>query len=246
LSPGEFAPLVDPLIIVGVQDPSMEVAAAAARAAGSTDARSEEVVDALCRVLWEAKAADWYRSSVTREALGALWRIASPRSVPMLLSILQDGKNACTWRDIPIAEIIGTAGDKRAIPYLIPLLKSTKSDLAWMKEKETVTFARDAAHISRASPVQATAEKETVTFAPSDAALYALLRLTGQDEYAYPFSWSGPGAGGFIMFGFSSSGHREEAIAKFSAWWDRHKDQPPYSGLEKLAIPRAPGDPKGP
>jgi hypothetical protein len=246
LSPGEVAPLVDPLIIVGIQDPSMDVAAAAARAAGSMYPGSQEVVDALSRVLWEAKAADWYRSSVTREALGALWKLASPRSVPMLLSILQDGKNACTWRDIPIAEIIGAAGDKRAIPYLIPLLQSTKSDLAWMGEKETVTFARDASHISRASPVQATAEKETVTFAPSDAALYALLRLTGQDVRAYPFSWNRSGAGGFGAFGFAASGDREDAIARFMGWWDRHKDQPPYSGLEKLVIPRAPGDPKGP
>jgi len=227
--PGDLLPLIDPLIIVGVQDPSMEVAANAARAAGAKDARSEEVVDALCRVLWEAKAADWYEpwfprkpSSVTTEALGALFAIASPRSVPMLLSILQDGRGASRCRDIPIAEIIGAAGDKRAIPYLIPLLQSTKSDLAWIGPKETVSFAR------------------------SDAALYALLKLTGQDETDYPFSWGQPGAGGFTMFGFAASGDREDAIAKFRAWWDRHKDQPPYSGLEKLAIPRAPGDPKGP
>ena len=115
-----------------------------------------------------------------------------------------------------------------AIPHLLPVLEDTD---------ETFRFI-----FSPNLGVPRLGEKEW-TFARSDAALVALLGITGLRCEDYGLVSTAGAVGEFpraLRYGFPSEEARSAGIKKFKEWWGRNKEKPKYRNLKPLDI----GQPK--
>jgi len=70
---------------------------------------------------------------------------------------------------------------------------------------------------------------ETWTQASSDAAIYAVLRLTGQNPADYDMTAVLYNNTRLQRLGFADNDARAAAAAKLKTWWAEHKDKPPYT-----------------
>jgi len=216
--------LAEPLLILSLQHPSAKLVSAAATAAGGGDYRSDAMVDALLALLvrhWDRYdeyppyayrgGDDGGPANPATAALWALQELNSPRAVPGLLALLCKDSGSDISRQVALAELIGAAGERRAIPALIERLDRVAPRRRW-----------------HGADVRG-------TYTPADFAFLALLRLTGQAPSSYDFTYGHQYDRPFVMF--ATRARRRAAFAKFRQWWDQQKDNKPYRGLEPLKIP---------
>ena len=217
------AGLAEPLLILCVNHPWRVLAAAAVNAISEGNYRSDATVDALLKVLVRAPRNDWSRGWYdTRNpaphlaALAALRNIKSKRAAPTLLALMGSSPNFDVRRGTALAEVIGTTGEKRAIPVLLTQLKNTNVRSTWSFNNVKLTIAA------------------------SDPALLALLALTGQSPASYAFlshEQRFSSSQTQIIYGFADKKARDKAIGKFKDWWTKHKGRSPYKDLVPLAVP---------
>ena len=226
----DFDSAAEHLIIGCLSHASLHVQVAAAKAAGKRKFRSDKLVDILCGIIianrkktWQPH---WRHSSMPQihiEALVALKEIASPRAAPVLLALLGESEDRNMHKQMALAEALAATGEKRAIEPLIKYLDRTESfgNMSW-------------------------GDKLTITVAESDAALMALVKLTGQDPKDYDFVTYPyqelPGIG--KPHGFKDAASRKAAIKKFNDFWAAHGQDPPYRDLKPLPIPMLPKSPE--
>ncbi|HUU60735.1 MAG TPA: HEAT repeat domain-containing protein, partial [Phycisphaerae bacterium] len=216
--------LAEPLLILSLQHPSAKLVSAAATAAGGGDYRSDAMVDALLALLvrhWDRysdRQTYAYRGgddgappNPATAALWALQELNSPRAVPGLLALLGKDPGSDMNRQIALAELIGAAGERRAIPVLIERLDRVAPRRPW-----------------HGADVRG-------TYTPADFAFLALLRLTGQAPSSYEFTYGHQNDRPFVAF--ATRARRRAAFAKFRQWWAQQKNNKPYQGLEPLEIP---------
>jgi hypothetical protein len=67
------------------------------------------------------------------------------------------------------------------------------------------------------------------TQAPSDVALYMLLRLTGQPLESYGLQLLSFEPGDTLLGFNDATASRAAAIAKFKTWWEQNKSRAPYN-----------------
>ncbi len=224
--------LAEPALIAALRHGSNELAFAAAGCVATGTYRSPFLVEALTDVLvrndpeaWEFVMRVGPTTSAQTTVLSvarAIGRIASKDAAPTLVALMLRQAPPNSARDAGLAEALWATRDRRAIPYLIRMLVRVERSYRY-------------ADISGIRQL-------TVDMAPSDAALMALIELTGQSSDDYGFKRVPPVlAPGPATYGFASDGDRQAAIARFEAWWERNKARPGYRSLKPIPLPRLPG-----
>ena len=215
--------LAGPLVALCLRHPGEELRLAAARAAATGRYRSDAVVDALTVVAQQRDDhASWFRHgdeeprSPAWHALAALGKLRSKRAAPGLLAALKHAPVYDMRRQAILAETLAATGERRLIPPLMEHLKQSRSSYQ--------------THITGVGKLH---------LAKSDAALLALLKLTGQSADAYGLIYR-EGEHGRLALGFKDKAARRDAIRKFRGWWDANKDKPGYKGLAPLKLPARP------
>ena len=212
--------LAEPLVVMGLRGSVPQVVTAAARAAETGRYHSDRIVEALTDILLKAPRGAWgsgWRGPRPDQqrlphlaALKALGKVRNPKAAPLLLALLLDQRSADYVRDGMLADALAATGDKRVIPLLLPRLARSRFTSSMSTGKTVVTAA------------------------PSDAALMALIKLTGQDPKDYKFQqW--PRRESF--YGFRDNKQRSAAIKKFKDWWARNKTTPAYRDLKPITLP---------
>jgi len=81
--------------------------------------------------------------------------------------------------------------------------------------------------------------------APSDVALYIMLKLSRQDpdDYDLLATTSGPS---FSIIGFSEDTKRTAAIARYKEWWEQNKTRDTYKNLPTVTLPNIDTNNRGP
>ena len=234
------ARLAEPVLFVALGDPSREIVFGAAFAAESGRYRSAALVDALLAALvrhdpawrdvwdcWETTPTWSSVISVTRALAG----IGSKRAAPTLLALMLRRAEPNSIRDAALAGALSASGEVRAIRHLMGLLSQVE--------------------VSFRSTEWGKVLPGKVTMARADAALMALIELTGQDwrDYGFkrlspaaPLAWTG------ADYAFPGGEERAAAIAKFKGWWNHNSRSPRYKDLKPLQLPRiekASGSPEG-
>ncbi len=146
--------------------------------------------------------------------LGILEMSRSPSVAAKLMAMYLAPSSFVPDARLPIAKAAANTGQLGIIPVMLDRLKNTKS----------VPFAFMANKLS---------------IAPSDAALAVLIAATGQKPEDYGVMEGSLGSFGTCA-GFKDDESRTAAIKRFTDWWDKHKDQPPYKDLKPLEIPKFP------
>ena len=218
-------PNAEGLLILNLRTESPEVQTAAAGAAERLAAGSQSLADALVAVMtgkrplgyswgWED---EHYAGGpgLCLAAMRALIAVSGKEATPRLLALLLDRERG-SGKDKAITAALTKIGDKRAIPHLMGLLSERDEYIRWGPDRQDATAA-------------------------CDFALLALLKLTGQSAGDYGMIVKDRGfGGGEGTPAFKSKDQREKAIGKFLAWWEAHKNQPPYKDLEPLKVPKLP------
>jgi len=218
-------PNAEGLLILNLQTESREVLTAAARAAEKLGAGSQSLADALAAVMtargrgydhWDWQDENYARGPGPRvAAMRALIAVSGKEAAPRLLAVLLDREHD-SGKDKAITAALTKMGDKRVIPHLMGLLSDRDEFMSWGSDRDVATAA-------------------------CDFALLAMLKLTGQSAGGYGIiikdrdSRSGDGTPAF-----KTKDQRDKAIEKFRAWWEAHKDRPPYKDLEPLKVAKPP------
>jgi HEAT repeat protein len=219
------AGLAEPLVILCINHPWRTLADAAINAVVENSYRSDATVDALLKVITQAARTDWSHSwydprtpAAHLSALAALKSLKPKRAAPTLLALLGNKRSFDVRRSLALAQALAATGEKRAIPALIAKLKDTSTMSTWSFNNVKITIAR------------------------SDPSLLALVELTGQGTGSYGFVTHDQRgmAHEQTIFGFPDKKARTKAIQKFKDWWTKHKDKPPYKGLQPLLVPDLP------
>ena len=217
--------LAEPVLVIRLADGSEKVQAAAATAAGNGEYKSDAVVDALVSVLVRNRGSYDHYSPFPRagggnpraQAMAALKEIRPKRAVPALLALMRDRYAWSSGRN-DLTELVALTKEKRAIPELIGLLDVNPGGrMTWGSGPNAFSMTA------------------------SDTVLMCLLRLTDQKPAKYGFVSPEEQFGERDIYGFTGDQDRNDAIAKFKAWWEENRTSEPYKDLKPLTIPDLPG-----
>jgi len=159
-------------------------------------------------------------SATQIEALYALEKLASPLVAGRLAAAAcQILPSDTAGRPIAIADVAVATGDQGLLLSLLPMLEQTKPGVSM---SGSLRFS----------------------MAPSDVALYMLLKLTDQSPDAYGLetltmqnvNQNMPLTFHFIGFPDDGKG-RAVAIAKYKTWWQQHKHQETYKHVTATPLP---------
>ena len=217
--------LAEPLLVLCMDHPSKELAAAAIDAAIDNHYRSDAFVDALVATLIRTPQDDWRRSRYSSgsstggplphmAALSALKSIRPKRAAPALAAMMLDRTGGHNYRPSHLADVLAATGEIRVIPRLIDGLKLTNVYSSW-------SFGNN----------------KRITLAAADPALKALLLLTNQDATKYGLAHHPHNHYSETVYGFPDAKAREKGVTMFKDWWARNKDKPPYNDMTPLDLP---------
>lgn len=208
--------LAEPLLLLGLQDPSSFVRAQVGQVIAENLERGDEGMKQICgkeivgvlkdRVLYgdpdepEMSARD--SRCYAADALSHL--MTSALAEEMLAALLDDARRTPA-RDRLIMWLLMEHGDKRMVPRIVPLLGKAEVYFEGLSRFNT-----------------------EVTASPADRALFALVHLTGQDIGRYTFHSECFLAEDTPVPQFRTEANRTKSIATFRTWWKDHRNDPAY------------------
>jgi hypothetical protein len=222
---GDPQALAEPLLLMYLRDSTPQVRDSALKIAAAGNYRGDMVVDALLDALARASDSDWQQLAYAGPkpegtlawTLTALEKIKSPRAAPLLVACLV-GRNDYHRLTLPrlLPDAIIATGEIRVIPALMDELKDEHMST-------TMNIGRKQVHI-----------------AACDMPLYIMLKLASQEPAEYQMIVAAESGRTYI--GFKDEKARKAGVQKWTEWWNKAKEQPPYKDLQPLGIPGMPGD----
>ena len=205
--------LAEPLLVLCLNHPSVELAAWAAQASARPQYGHPMLVQALCRIVVRTSRQSRRHTHVHRDGeqnddppdlqqavIEALRSLRSPAAARPLMEAIEEFRPFDMDEMVLVAETLGASRNVEVVPDLIGRLKPGSS------------YTR-------------TVDGNRYTFSRSDAYLLALLRLTGQGLTGYELLYVPSPHGHRTNFGFDDDDARKRAIRKFKAWWTGPKGQ---------------------
>ncbi|MFP4105627.1 MAG: hypothetical protein ACLFVU_05980 [Phycisphaerae bacterium] len=212
-------PGAEPLLLMMMDHGSRIVSRRAVEVLVERSLNSDATRDALLEIVKSASDRDWrevtraYREpSGLNLALKGLSRFKSDEVTAVFAGVMCRDRYDVNLSYF-VADLLVKRKDLRVIPHMMNLLEKSDERSTWSTGQLKLSFA------------------------PSDPALYALTKLTGQKPEEHGLTaWPSHGRD-VQVYGMKSKKDRQAGVEKFREWWDKHKTDEKYKGLKPLELP---------